>query len=213
MRIGLISDIHADLDNLLAALEILKTQGADEVLCAGDIVEKGSQGDAVVAVLRAKHIACIKGNHDEMAIENQAWLRENGDPSNPNYEINLLGERTLEFLWRLPAELRFTWQKARILLAHGTPASNLEYLYPHVPASVFRQVAADSDADLIILGHTHQPMRVRVGNVLIVNPGAVSPEGSRTCATLDLPGAALRVFSLATGQELAAAEVANRVIE
>ena len=52
MRIGLISDIHGDIDALNTALTLLKAQGAEKILCAGDLVEKGTEGDAVVRVIK-----------------------------------------------------------------------------------------------------------------------------------------------------------------
>ena len=48
MRLGLISDIHADLGALDAALGALVERRVDRIVCAGDVVEKGPDGDAVV---------------------------------------------------------------------------------------------------------------------------------------------------------------------
>ena len=51
MRIGILSDIHANLPALEAAFQVFQTQGVDRVICAGDLVEKGEHGDEVVAML------------------------------------------------------------------------------------------------------------------------------------------------------------------
>jgi predicted phosphodiesterase len=75
MKIGLISDIHGDIDALRMALEHL--HDADHILCAGDLVEKGSAGPAVVDLIRERSIPTVRGNHDEMIQGNQQWLIEN----------------------------------------------------------------------------------------------------------------------------------------
>lgn len=44
VRIGLISDIHADYEGLQNALALLDRLGVDRILCAGDLVERGMGG-------------------------------------------------------------------------------------------------------------------------------------------------------------------------
>ncbi len=53
MKLGLIADVHADLDALQMALSRLKQAGVDSTICAGDLVEKGMDGDAVIDFLQS----------------------------------------------------------------------------------------------------------------------------------------------------------------
>src|SRR3954470_17828493 len=64
MKLGLISDIHADLDHLRRALILLRERGAETILCAGDLVDGESEGNAVVEFVRQQNIPCVQGNHD-----------------------------------------------------------------------------------------------------------------------------------------------------
>jgi predicted phosphodiesterase len=71
----------------------------------------------------------------------------------------------------------------------------------------FERLAAAhrGDTDTIILGHTHQPMHVRVGPLQILNPGSVygvTSRDSHSCATLPLPTRDYRVFELCSGEAL-----------
>lgn len=120
MKVGLISDIHADLTSLLAALDLLQQQQVDLVVCAGDLVEKGTDGDAVVWLIRERQIPCVQGNHDFDAIGNQRWLRENATPNHPAVKGRFLNDKTLAYLAALPFALRFEWEGWRVLLTHGT---------------------------------------------------------------------------------------------
>lgn len=51
MKTGIISDIHAQYDSLEKALAILEREAVDEILYAGDLVEKGKDGDRVIPTL------------------------------------------------------------------------------------------------------------------------------------------------------------------
>ena len=109
MKVGLIADIHADLPELNTALELLEQYRVDLVVCAGDLVEKGVDGEAVVRFIRERQILCVQGNHDFDAIGNQHWLRENADPNNPVAKSRFLSDDTLEYLAALPFALEFKY--------------------------------------------------------------------------------------------------------
>ncbi len=97
MKIGIISDVHAHLIPLEKALSIFELEQVDAIVCAGDLVEKGQDGDVVVALLQELNIPCVLGNHDEMIQGNQRWFRENLDPNNPNALKHLMSDDSLLF--------------------------------------------------------------------------------------------------------------------
>lgn len=190
MKIGILSDIHADLQALEAALQLLKQRGAQAIVCAGDLVERGLDGDAVVRLIQKRKIPTVGGNHDRDAIFNQMWMRQNMQVDHPEVQKRLLQPETLKFLRGLPQTLRTTWQGIRILVAHGTPTKKGEYLFSRSPYARFKALALEARADVIILGHTHEPMLTRVQGVWFLNPGSVyggEERGSHTCALLTLP--------------------------
>jgi diadenosine tetraphosphatase ApaH/serine/threonine PP2A family protein phosphatase len=68
MRIAIVSDVHANIEGLTAALRHAEGGGAlDEVWCLGDIVGYGPEPGAVIAELRARHLTAVAGNHDRAA--------------------------------------------------------------------------------------------------------------------------------------------------
>jgi putative phosphoesterase len=208
MRIGLIGDIHCDLSGLGLALDLLREKHVDPIVCMGDIVEKGDgpDADAVIELLTAYKIPCVQGNHDFDAAGNQRWLIENGDPQNPNYHRRILTQSSLGYVLHLPDILRFEWEGQRVLLAHGAPWSAQIYIYPNSPRDVYDRIAVEAQADVVILGHTHQPMRVELGDLLVINPGSVcghgDAPGSRTCGILSLPERTFEVYDLRTGGKI-----------
>ena len=217
MKLGLISDVHANVNPLKMALDILAGQKVDKILCAGDLVEKGPDGDAVVHLLRERDIPCVLGNHDEAVPSNQQWLREKCDLNHPNVRTRLLNETTITYLGTLPFSLRYTFEDKRILLVHGTPFSNVDYLFSNSAPEKFCKIAQKADADIIIFGHTHEPMQAFFDDVWFFNPGApIEGEdfdlprarfGERrynrfSCATLTLPNCQFRVFNITTGDPI-----------
>lgn len=66
-RYGLIADIHGNLAALEAVLAALEAHGVDEILCLGDIVGYNAEPNECIALLRARGIFCVAGNHDRIA--------------------------------------------------------------------------------------------------------------------------------------------------
>lgn len=194
MKIGLISDVHAQLDALHRALDILERQGVDRILCAGDLVDKGPDGDAVVKTINDLLIPCVQGNHDLGAIKHH------------ELEPDELQQTTVELLSQLPAIRQYTLHKYNVTLAHGTPMRHDSYCFPHKVPRDFRKWAAQSSDDVVILGHTHRPMLMRYGALMVINPGSVCRGRSRdshTCALWDTATNVVRFFDLESAKQIA----------
>jgi predicted phosphodiesterase len=56
---------------------------------------------------------------------------------------------------------------------HGSPRKVNEYLFEDKPARTFERIAALSDCDVLVFGHTHKPWIHEYGGVLFVNCGSV----------------------------------------
>jgi predicted phosphodiesterase len=65
----------------------------------------------------------------------------------------------------------------RVLLCHGSPRSNTEYLFENRSEGYLRQFTAggraDAQADIIVFGHTHVPYHRVVDGVHFINTGSV----------------------------------------
>ncbi|MFQ3535337.1 MAG: metallophosphoesterase family protein [Aggregatilineales bacterium] len=203
MKIGLIADIHADLEALELALMLMKQHNVQQILCAGDLVDKGKHGDAVIQRIRDLKIPCVAGNHDSLAKATQEWYRRSDPQFVPSHL--LLRPESIAFLESLPHALLIETPGCNILLTHATPWRNDIYLRPNTSRMLFARVAEAAhlqNAQVVVLGHTHIPMQVHIHNVLIVNPGSVcgaQVQGSRTCGILYLPERRFQVFDLDLG--------------
>lgn len=168
MQIGLISDIHANIDALHAVLAAL--DGVDQIICAGDLTGYYTHPGEVVDEIRKRRIQTLAGNHD-------VYLTH--PPVNPNNLLRASIEFTHrhldaaqeQFLAGLPVERWVTIDGVRLAIFHGSPWNpKEEYIYPdYKNFHNFETI----EADIIVMGHTHRPMHVKVGDRLVVNPGSV----------------------------------------
>ncbi len=211
MKLGLISDIHADLDYLRRALNLLRELGADEIVCAGDIVDGETEGEAAAQFFQQQNIPGVQGNHDRLmsdpALAGIAtrFAPRNGVPTTDDQlRADILTSETIAYLWNLPQRQYFEWDARRVLLTHASTWSLNNYLYPDENPHLLLRLAQEADANIVIVGHTHVPMAVEVEGTWIFNPGSVY--GGRrapytaTCALLDLAHLRYRVYDILTGQ-------------
>jgi hypothetical protein len=64
MRIGLLSDIHEDVEALDWAVGRLHREDIDRLICLGDVCEDGTRIAETCARLAAANVECVWGNHD-----------------------------------------------------------------------------------------------------------------------------------------------------
>jgi putative phosphoesterase len=181
MRIALFSDIHGNLPAFEAVLADIERQQVDAAYCLGDLVGYGPFPNEVIETIRGQQFPTIMGNYDDgVGFERDdcgcAYREEQekrrGDLSLAWTKAHVTAENKA-FLRTLKTEIRLEADGRRILLVHGSPRRINEYLFEDRPVSSFQGLAASSDADIIIYGHTHKPYIKRVDDVLFLNVGSV----------------------------------------
>ena len=178
MKLGIVSDLHCNIDGLDRALE---TMGPiDALLCLGDSIYEYSFSNAVIGRLRELDALTILGNHEEIFL-GAAGVRAR---SRADIDRSLLG-----WLAGQPHRRELRIDGKRILMVHSTPwEPRGSYV---MPSSSELQRFGEADADIVLYGHTHRQVVRRVGRVLVVNPGSAGeardPGNGRrlSCAVLD----------------------------
>jgi putative phosphoesterase len=181
LRLLIVSDIHSNHAALRAVLD--DAAPWDRCICAGDTVGYGPDPNECIGALRDKSFRCIRGNHDHEVITGDASSPE-GAPGNFRFnpraaraiEINrgLLTPDSRAYLRGLPTSLRLRVDGVNIAVYHGSPRAPLsEYVMPEEAKMRAAQLIAESDCNLLVLGHTHKPYAVEHGDALLLNPGSV----------------------------------------
>ena len=73
-----------------------------------------------------------------------------------------------------PLKLRTELEGLKIAVYHGSPTEPLtSYIQPRDAERLADRFLAQTDADVIILGHTHIPYTIKRRGKLLLNPGSV----------------------------------------
>jgi putative phosphoesterase len=180
-RVAVITDIHANLAALQAALDWVDDQAIDKVYCGGDLVGYGPRPNEVCEEIAARGIPTIYGNYDWAIARDEedcrcAYVdrhdREIGQLS-VDWTLAQTNRQSKDFMRELPFDRRFELGGKRVRLVHGSPREVNEYLFEDKPAKTFERIAASADCDVLVFGHTHKPWVREYRGVLFVNCGSV----------------------------------------
>ncbi len=180
IQVGVLSDIHSNIDALSAVLEDMKKRDINIVLCSGDIIGYHTFPEETVKLIKNEKIIAIRGNHDNDVINKQFNITRSPDIFRFTYDN--LSDESLQWLEDLPKTLEVTLEGVSILMSHGSPSDIEEYLYEG--SSEALEYAAACESDILISGHTHLPWVQELEGTLFVNSGSVGkPKIGRPVAT------------------------------
>ena len=205
MRIAVIADLHANLPALRAVLDDALVLGCDTIWCVGDVVGRGPHPGAVIDEMRRLDVRIVQGNWDEAV----GLRREHPGVTWPSPQAEAEGLASLawtiahvtdeqrSWLRQLPATDRFMIEDRSVLLFHGSPVRQNEYLWSDRPSRVFARISSEQGDDLLCFGNTHEAFHRIVGSRHVVAAGSVG------CGSFDDPRARYAVIDM-TGAEIMA---------
>ncbi|MEX2501733.1 MAG: metallophosphoesterase family protein, partial [Trueperaceae bacterium] len=123
MVLGLISDVHANVIALDAALAALRSQGATTVVCLGDMVGYGPAPNETVERLREERILCTLGAADERIafdFDRRAPPRKGVGDATIEWTRDVLEEVHVAWLRELPVQRKIDTPFGRLRAFHGT---------------------------------------------------------------------------------------------
>ena len=186
-RIGVIGDIHTQLERLAWAIDVLRAQRVERIFATGDIAD-GPEEDAVVracTMLQDEGVVTVLGNHDRWLLdEQQRELPNATDPAE-------LDPVTRAYLQSLPASVEVMTPLGLLLFGHGLGGNDMSALYPHDhgPAltnnTTLQTILRRGRHQLVVSGHTHKRMVRRIESVTFINAGALDLTREPCCLMLD----------------------------
>jgi len=155
MRLGILSDIHANYEALSAALTVLRGAGAQELYCLGDTVGYGGRPNLCADIVRTQAKATVLGNHDA-AVAGRMDYSYYYDAARTALDrhIEMLSEENMEWLRNLPYTIHLT--QYGVQLCHGSPAHLEEFEYVFLPEQARECLPMfDELLQLTLVGHSH----------------------------------------------------------
>jgi len=222
VKAAFLSDIHANLPALAAALARARRAGARTVVVAGDLVGGGPHPVEVLRLLAECGAVCVRGNMDRKVLAAaQAGAKpprkKGGTKADSAWTARQLGADERAFLASLPAGRELLLGGASVRVVHGSPQGDEDYLYPSLTEEALAKRLGEDRPAVLLCGHSHLPFVRRIGGVLVINAGSVGrpidgdPRGSFVLC--DFPGkgrASARVVRFAYPVEEAARDLARR---
>ncbi len=180
MRYAIITDIHSNLEALLAVLARIKKVKADKILCLGDVVGYNADPAACLAATREIAASIVRGNHDKAVCGIMGIDYFNSYAADAvRWTASSLESGDMGWLTELPqGPLPL---EDGLLLCHGSPQDEDLYLITNESVEeAFACMAAEYPASRIgFFGHTHQPLAIDNELNLLNTEGAVYLEKDR----------------------------------
>lgn len=167
MRLGIFSDVHANIEALSAVMEAFRAEDIDEYYCLGDVVGYGASPNQCADIIRQKAEVTILGNHDA-AVAGRMDYSYYYEAARHALDLHArqLKPENMEWLKSLP--YRHDLKPHGVTLCHGSPVRLEEFEYIFAPEQARECLPIlDQLGDITLIGHSH------LCKVFALRPGEV----------------------------------------
>lgn len=153
MRIGILGDIHGNLDALTAVVEAMRAEGIDDWVQVGDLVGYGPEPSACIDLVRELGCTVCMGNHDAAVL----GLLDTGYFNNfARTAIQWTRERLRPSDFEYLRSLQLVVNKGLYTVVHGTLHLPEQFGYVISPVEA-RDSLLLQTTFLCFVGHSHVP--------------------------------------------------------
>jgi len=179
MSVAAIYDIHGNLPALEAVLEDIRRAEVDYVVVGGDVFPGPMPRETLASLLNFDiSMQFIQGNGDRIVLAQmrgaesvevpeqfRETIRWNARQLHSDYEQLLAG-------WSQTLRVEIDGL-GEVLFCHATPRNDTEIFTRLTAEDRLIPIFEESDASLVICGHTHMQFDRMIGKVRVVNAGSV----------------------------------------
>lgn len=196
-KIGVISDIHANIDALNLVLTDMEKNGVDEIICLGDLVTKYFYPKETVDAIKQNCSIVVKGNCDDLVSNDERY----------KYARGKLGLDRIVYLDNLKLNYNRKIGNVNFSMFHATPNSLDKIFNPLFSKNALTpykdKIVTDPnemfsrDNEVVVCAHTHQSyigrlkdnkFKLLMNNVIlegrekvIINVGSAGEHSHMTC--------------------------------
>ena len=231
MRYLIFTDIHGNLEAMLALMKFARRRKIDHYICLGDLIGYGASPNEVIQkVISLKPLTIIRGNHDKAVCQIESIKTFNPIAASAIYWTRQnISKRNYQFISRLkkgPVILHKS-----ITLCHGAPFDEDFYIFGEFDAA---EAFLHLHTQISFFGHTHFPfvytendhivegtfltgnsneVKIEKGTRYLINPGSVGQPRDRNtlsaCAIYDSTAGKIRFHRL----EYDIQEAQNKILQ
>ncbi len=160
MRLGIFSDVHANIEALSAVMDAFRDEGIDRYYCLGDVVGYGASPNECADVVRETAEVTILGNHDAAVGGRMNYDYYYEAARNAlDLHASVLSEENLEWLRTLPYKHSVEdvdQSQGGVHLCHGSPLRLEEFEYIFTPDQARECLEIwDELGHITFIGHSH----------------------------------------------------------
>lgn len=192
MKVAVLADIHGNLPALERVTEHIDAWEPDQVVMAGDVVNRGPQPRVCWQFIEDRQAVdswrVVRGNHEDYVLVHD---KPDAPKSGPLFDIYLNSYWTyqrmqgkIDLLKAMPFQVSLLGPDGSdFRIVHASMRGNRTGIYPNMPAAMLRQLIDPAPAVLCV-GHTHRPLVRQLDGSLVVNVGSVGMpfDGDRRAA-------------------------------
>ena len=196
-RLGVVGDIHCESETLGRVLDALETMNIEAVLCVGDLVDGPGEADATLAMLQARQVQCVAGNHERWFLDGEQRTLENATAT--------INETSRAFVDGLPTMRRYATPNGTALLCHGVGEDDEAWLLPDTRGyalqdiPTLRELMLDEEVQFMLCGHTHERMVRVFPGLTVINAGTIHRKDEQSFLVLDFGAMRVEFYSAADG--------------
>jgi predicted phosphodiesterase len=191
--VGVVGDVHCESETLRRVLDALETMSVEGVLCVGDLVDGPGDADETLAVLQARGVQCVAGNHERWFLAGRRRDLENATEA--------VSEDSAGFLRGLPQVRHFETPVGHAILCHGVGEDDEAWLLPDTRGyalqdiPTLRELMLDDEVQYMIGGHTHQRMIRVFPGMVVINAGTIHRKDEQTFTVIDFGARKVSFYS------------------
>lgn len=194
-RFALIGDVHAEDVRLETFVALARREGAEALLCVGDVADGFGDLARTVEILAEERVHVVGGNHDR-------WFLANEMRTLLPIQLRDDHAAAAEAARFWPPILEVSTVLGPLLVGHGVADDDMAVLKPHTTLDEVRWIGAwrrlvTADRFRFLAGgHTHEAMVRTIDGITILNPGTLKRDRSPSSALVDLREGVMRVYDL-----------------
>lgn len=176
MIIGVISDVHANVIALEAAVAALRKHRVQSIICLGDLVGYGPSPNETIDLIRSENITCTLGAADERIAFGFAQSRQRRAGVADeilDWTSSVIRDEHVDFLRSLPVQRRMNTAAGRLRFFHGTPETPSQRLNLNQDPVSLARLVERTRCSILVAGATHVPFFRQVASGWVLNPGSV----------------------------------------
>jgi diadenosine tetraphosphatase ApaH/serine/threonine PP2A family protein phosphatase len=153
MRIGIFSDVHANIEALTSVLDAFRSERIDKYVCIGDTVGYGASPNECCDIIRELAAFTILGNHDAAVAGRMDYSYYYDAARNAlDMHARILSPANMAWLKSLPYQV----QDNEVTFCHGSPVNleEFEYIFSKEQAAQCLEMWNELNT-VTFIGHSH----------------------------------------------------------